>query len=327
MRTVLGVIVAIGVVGGGAAFYVMKVSADPPANFRTTTVKRGDLQSSISATGTVEAEEFVDVGAQVTGPIKEFGVDPGELAKFKQEKKRDPTPEEKKSLRRIDYGSVVHEATILAQIDDSVYKARVDQAQSNVESAQARIVSAEAAVGQKKARLNQANQEWKRAQRLRPDRAAAEPKGTAGTGAPAQYMVAADAKAAPEGQRGAANDGVLEYRAMSDADYDSAKATYETALADVAAAEADLGKAKTDIKVADAALREQTTNLAYTTIRSPVEGVVVDRRVNVGQTVVGSFNAASVFAPTGVSASATSQTAASIGWTLLTSQHLSGSLS
>ena len=95
------------------------MAADPPASFRTATVKRGDLPSTISATGTVEAEEFVDVGAQVVGPIKEFGVDPTELAKFKDEKKRDPTPEELKKIKRIDYGSTVHEGTILAQIDDA----------------------------------------------------------------------------------------------------------------------------------------------------------------------------------------------------------------
>lgn len=45
----------------------------------------------------------------------------------------------------------------------------------------------------------------------------------------------------------------------------------------------------------EAALRQAEINLGYTTIRSPVKGVIVDRRVNVGQTVVASLNAPSLF--------------------------------
>jgi HlyD family secretion protein len=40
---------------------------------------------------------------------------------------------------------------------------------------------------------------------------------------------------------------------------------------------------------------EANVNLGYTTIRSPVKGVIVDRRVNIGQTVVASLNAPSLF--------------------------------
>src|SRR5512143_206586 len=52
-----------------------------PANFRTTTVQRGNLQLTISATGTVEPEEVVDVGAQVAGQIKSLGADPRDASK------------------------------------------------------------------------------------------------------------------------------------------------------------------------------------------------------------------------------------------------------
>src|SRR5439155_9135451 len=38
-----------------------------------------------------------------------------------------------------------------------------------------------------------------------------------------------------------------------------------------------------------------TTNLDYTEIKSPVNGVIIDRRVNIGQTVVASLNAPSLF--------------------------------
>jgi HlyD family secretion protein len=55
----------------------------------------------------------------------------------------------------------------------------------------------------------------------------------------------------------------------------------------------DASKAAVD--QAKANLEQAQTNLAYTTIKSPVKGIIVDRRVNVGQTVVASLNAPSLF--------------------------------
>ena len=49
------------------------------------------------------------------------------------------------------------------------------------------------------------------------------------------------------------------------------------------------------LAVARADLEEATVNLGYTTIRSPVKGIVLDRRINIGQTVVASLNAPSLF--------------------------------
>jgi HlyD family secretion protein len=74
----------------------------------------------------------------------------------------------------------------------------------------------------------------------------------------------------------------------SASDFENATAEYEIAQADVAAAEAKVEQSKV--------LAEQAQiNLGYTTIRSPVDGVVIDRRVNVGQTVVAGLNAPSLF--------------------------------
>ena len=51
----------------------------------------------------------------------------------------------------------------------------------------------------------------------------------------------------------------------------------------------------TAIKQADAALQLAEINLRYTTIQSPVDGTIIARRVNIGQTVVSSFSAPSLF--------------------------------
>ena len=113
--------------------------------YRTAAVKKGDLLASISATGTVEPEEVVDVGAQVAGQINSFGKD--------------------KNGKPIDYGSVVEEGTILAQIDDSLYAADVALANAQLQQAKAGVQRTEADLGQLKARLFQAKRDWDRAQK------------------------------------------------------------------------------------------------------------------------------------------------------------------
>src|SRR6185369_2452791 len=77
-------------------------------------------------------------------------------------------------------------------------------------------------------------------------------------------------------------------RGISDSDYVLAKANFDIAKANV-----EVGK--TAISQAEASLKLAQTNLGYTVIKSPVKGTVIDRRVNVGQTVVASLNAPSLF--------------------------------
>jgi HlyD family secretion protein len=199
------------------------MSTDTGPTFRTATIKRGDLIPTISATGTLEPEEVVDVGAQIVGRVKELGTDPSD-------------PEKQK---RIDYNSIVHEGTVLACIDDAVYRAQLEQAQASLLRAKADLLQMEA-------KLNQCKREADRAETLRPK------------------------------------------KAISDTDYDLAIANYLTAKANLAVGEAV-------VRQGEASLRLAQTNLDYTIIRSPVEGVIIDRRVNVGQTVVSSLNAPSLF--------------------------------
>ena len=64
MKTALVILVLLGVAVGGAAYYATHGSAAPVASFHATAIKRGDLFSTISATGTIQAEEVVNVGAR-----------------------------------------------------------------------------------------------------------------------------------------------------------------------------------------------------------------------------------------------------------------------
>jgi len=75
VRTIIALVIAVLLVGGAVAYYATQIAGDSPANFRTVQVTQGDLPDTIEATGTVEPEEVVDVGAQVAGRIESFGPD------------------------------------------------------------------------------------------------------------------------------------------------------------------------------------------------------------------------------------------------------------
>ena len=82
---------------------------------------------------------------------------------------------------------------------------------------------------------------------------------------------------------------------MATADYDSYFAANEMARANVSVGEAALAQARASTIQAQATLVKARRNLDFCTIKSPVKGVIIDRRVNIGQTVVASLNAPSLF--------------------------------
>jgi HlyD family secretion protein len=76
---------------------------------------------------------------------------------------------------------------------------------------------------------------------------------------------------------------------------DLAKANYDSMNASVGAAVANVTQAEAQINQKAAALRVAQTNLNYTVIRSPIDGTVVARNVDVGQTVAASLQAPTIF--------------------------------
>ena len=83
--------------------------------------------------------------------------------------------------------------------------------------------------------------------------------------------------------------------ALAQSSFDAYKSAYETAKANVAVSEAAILQARASVAKAKATLQRAQHNLGYCTIKSPVKGVIIDRRVNIGQTVVASLNAPSLF--------------------------------
>src|SRR5579859_1296842 len=89
---------------------------------------------------------------------------------------------------------------------------------------------------------------------------------------------------------GLTKDGV-----MSQQQLDLAKSNYEAANASVDAANANITQAEAQISQKEAAVAVAQTNLDYTVIRSPIDGTVVARNVDVGQTVAASLQAPTIF--------------------------------
>ena len=104
-------IIVLGTAAAVAGWYLTPHSK-PTITYRTAQIMRGNLLVAISATGTVEPEEVIDVGAQVAGQILSFGRDA--------------------DGKTVDYGSKVTEGTVLAKIDESLYAAEAAQAEAQV---------------------------------------------------------------------------------------------------------------------------------------------------------------------------------------------------
>src|SRR5437660_1776161 len=77
IKKLIAVAVVLLLLAAGAWGYLI-LTAKPPVSYRTAEIKHGSLLASISATGTLEPEELVDVGAQVGGQILTFGKDPND---------------------------------------------------------------------------------------------------------------------------------------------------------------------------------------------------------------------------------------------------------
>jgi HlyD family secretion protein len=227
------IILAILASGAYGAYWYMNRSSAPQLSFRTAQVTRGELLATIDATGTVEPEEVIDVGAQVAGQILQFGKDA--------------------DGHTIDYGSRIREGMVLANIDESLYQSDVAQQTAVVAQAEAGVVRAQADLQQMKAKADQATRDWDRAQKLGPS------------------------------------------DALSQVSYDTYRANYDSTRAAVAVGDAAIAQAKATLTQGQASLDRVKRNLGYCVIKSPVNGVIIDRRVNIGQTVVASLNAPSLF--------------------------------
>lgn len=186
------------VVLAGLSFWYFSSSSSSDVNYRFEKVQRGDIQVTVTATGTLSADTTVQVGTQVSGILSKINVD---------------------------FNSKVKKGEVIAQIDPTVLQANVHDAEATLQRAQAQANNSKRAFDRMKA--------------------------------------------------------LFEKNLASQADYDAALSAYESDQAQVKSAKVGLERAQ--------------INLNYATIRSPIDGVVISRAVDVGQTVAASLSAPTLF--------------------------------
>ena len=194
----------------GAAFYIARGTAT--TSYVTAPVARGPLVVRVSATGTLQPEDQVDVGAEISGRVDRVAVD---------------------------FNDRVTKGQVLAVIN-------TDQIRAQLAQSQAALNAAKAAVSTSEATVNETREKRDRAQ------------------------------------------GLFARSIVSAQDLQSAEADYARAVASVA-------KAKADVENASAQVQLHETQLDKAAVRSPIDGIVLDRKVQQGQTVASSFQTPVLF--------------------------------
>lgn len=185
------------------------------------------------------------------------------------------------SALHADYNSVVKQGELLAEIDPRTFKSQVLTEQSGLASANARLQSAQADLANQEANLTQVQANLKVSQ-------------VANDNAVLLYDRAKQLMA-----RGLVPQNDLDV-AKSNADsasakVDQAKAAITQAQAQIRSKQAAVEQAKQEIVAANAQLERAQINLDLTKIYSPVDGVVISRSVDNGQTVAASLSAPTLF--------------------------------
>jgi len=265
-----------------AGYYFWADSSSTP-QYLTARVERGNLRNTVTATGALQAVTTVQVGSQASGTI---------------------------SALYADFNSTVKKGQVIAQLDPAQAKAQVEQAQANLQQARASLANAQAAVTDAQAKNLAAKSTVQNNQ-----------AGVSGAEANVAVLKAQqdDALSLLKQQEALLKSGVIAQR-----DYDVSMTAYKTAEAKYNQAVAQLNQAKlteqssstagvaqsqagveqskaqvqqaaAQVQQAQAALSLAQVNLSHTTITSPIDGIVVSRDVNVGQTVAASLSAPTLF--------------------------------
>lgn len=284
------------VVLGLAAFYFFG-SQTGTTQYLTAKVERGNLRNTVTATGTLQAVTTVQVGSQASGTI---------------------------SALYADFNSVVKKGQVIAQLDPAVSKAQVDQARANLEQAKANLQQARATVTNSRAGVSdaqardlaarstaqnnkagvsgaQANLAVLKAQQDDAMSFLKQQESLLKSGVVPQrdYDVALTAYKAAEARYNQAaaqlNQAELSEQSASGAGIAQSQAQVQQSQAQVQQSQAAVQLAQAQIQQNEAAVRLAEVNLAHTTITSPIDGIVVSRAVDVGQTVAASLSAPTLF--------------------------------
>lgn len=180
-----------------------------------------------------------------------------------------------------DYNSVVKQGQLIAKIDPRRYAADLAGAEANLLAAQARVKSLEADLASQTASQASAAANVETAKVARDN------------------AVILFNRASELSKQGISSqndyDNARANRDSTEARYNQARAQADQAAAQLIASRAQIEQGRAQVAQAQAALNQSRVNLEYTDIRSPVDGVVISRNVDVGQTVAASLQAPTLF--------------------------------
>jgi HlyD family secretion protein len=250
--------------------------------FVTAPVTQTTLVSSVTASGTVNPQNLVSVGTQVSGTIASL---------------------------YVDYNSRVREGQVLARLDPSTFAAQLAQAEAALAQARAQVSQAGAsangaASGVSVASANNAaqaaavtsaktNVTKAQAALILAQQTEARDAALLAQGYVAQQTVDTDRSNVAQDEAGVAEAqaAVAQAQAQNAASSATVGESAATAASDVAGTQA----AQANVEAAQAVVTQDELNLQHTVITSPVDGTVVARDISVGQTVAASLQTPTLF--------------------------------
>ncbi|MHC9544842.1 MAG: efflux RND transporter periplasmic adaptor subunit [Vulcanimicrobiota bacterium] len=279
-------------------------------NFDTEKLDRGTITSTVNTTGTVNAVTSVEIGCQVSGKIIKLYVDYNSPVKkgmllaqidpLVYQSQVDEANANLLSARATNANSQAQYQNALSKVREfqsseknsaaqvEVAKANLAGARNNEKSALANLKKAEAQLQNDLVEFNRSQELMKKDFISRSEMDAAETK----------YKVSLASVDVARAGFNQASSTVLSTQMQRDgaiANLESSKIAQESQKASAKAIEAQVRQSAAQILNAESKLKGAMINLGYTNIYSPINGVVVSRSVDVGQTVAASFTAPKLF--------------------------------
>jgi HlyD family secretion protein len=292
------------------ALYLAGRGTGNHGTFQTVAVERGSLTSTVKTTGTLNAVTTVQVGTEVSGQIRELLADfnvqvkKGQvIARIAPESFEAKVGQARAELDAAEAGVVNQRAQVeRARADLETARAQVLNQRSQVERARAEVANAQAGLAAARAQTAKAavalldsKRDLVRKMELFDKALISRSESDS---AHASYDSAAAQVDASRAQEQALESNIR----SAEAGLASAKAQEQALGSGVHSAEAQLEVAQAQRKQAEANVRQKQAaldqalvDLDHTYIRSPVDGVVISRNVDVGQTVAASLAAPTLF--------------------------------
>lgn len=294
----------------GVAAYRSFSGQEKKIEYVTTAVEKKTVKAHVAATGAIESTTTVTVGSQVSGPVSDVMVDfNSRVEKGQILAKIDPSEflaqqaRAEASLQSAMAGLANAQANLASQgaavqqaeVAIRTAKVNLEQAQGTLAASEAGVNNAKAALQSSKVQRDNDLVQYKRAEDLVSRELVALSERDA---ARTSYLVSSASVQTAEAGLQQAQAQLAQTRAQLDGartEISAAQARLQAAQAQRDAASAQVSAAQATVAQAQAGVQEARVNLERTTITSPISGVVINRKVEPGQTVAAQFQAPELF--------------------------------